>query len=65
MMCGIPADPKHAAKMLARLVEKRLGYIEGHVDPVALALFIRADWALVAEYAHAIHNDGQPKPQAT
>ena len=55
-----PASPptaRNAAKELARLIERQLGYIEGHVDHIALRLFLRAYWSKVATLAHAIHRD--------
>lgn len=44
-----------AARDLARLMERQLGYIEGHIDPIALRLFIRAYWNRIAHCAHTIH----------
>lgn len=38
-------------------MEKELGYVEGHIDPVALRLFIQAKWSAIAPLAHAIHDD--------
>lgn len=49
-------DPNDAAKKLARLMERGLGYSEGHMDPVALRLFVQAYWDRVSLYAHAIHH---------
>lgn len=49
--------PKEQAKSLARLMERQLGYSEGHIDPIALRLFIRAYWSRVTTYAHAIHDE--------
>lgn len=64
-MCDYKAmssDPektaKEAAQGLARLMERQLGYSEGHIDSIALRLFIRAYWRRVSAYAHAIHNEG-------
>ena len=48
---------KEASVSLARLIEQQLGYDTGHVDPVALRLFIRAYWSRVAAYAHSIHDE--------
>lgn len=50
-------EAKEGAENLARLMERQLGYASGHIDPIALRLFIRAYWVLVASYAHAIHNE--------
>lgn len=50
-------DAKNAGENLARLVERQLGYDEGHIDPIALRLFIRAYWTRVSSYAHAIHGE--------
>jgi hypothetical protein len=47
---------KEAATNLARLMERQLGYSEGHIDNIALRLFIQAYWSRVSAYAHAIHN---------
>lgn len=60
-MCGIPKGrltAKEAGEKLARLMERQLGYIEGHIDNVALRLVIRAYWSRVSAYAHAIHEEG-------
>lgn len=40
---------------LARLIERELGYSAGHIDSVALRLFIKANWDQVALLAHKIH----------
>lgn len=48
---------KEAANSLARLMECQLGYVNGHIDSVALRLFIRAYWSRVQAFAHAIHED--------
>lgn len=48
---------KEAGEKLARLMERQLGYADGHIDNVALRLFIQAYWSRVSLYAHAIHND--------
>lgn len=57
---NMAADPEKAAtdaaKNLARLMERQLGYVEGHIDSVAFRLFIQAYWTRVSAYAHAIHN---------
>lgn len=52
-----PLRPDDAAEYLARLMERQLGYAEGHIDPIALRLFIRAYWSRVSVYAHAIHDE--------
>ena len=64
-MCDSPANykaqvargytPAQAATDLARLVENKLGYPEGHVDPVALRLFVRAYWTNISRLTHIIH----------
>lgn len=51
--------PTEAAKELARLMERQLGYSHGHIDPVALRLFIQAYWSRVALYAHTIHDKAE------
>lgn len=58
-MCGPRYEPtkESAAEQLARLMERRLGYAVGHIDPIALRLFIRADWDKVSMFAHLIHED--------
>ena len=60
-MCGGSPDEKptaaEAGKRLARLMEKQLGYVEGHIDSVALRLFLRAYWSKVAPLAHIIHDE--------
>ena len=59
-MCNpstIAMDARQAAKELARLMERQLGYTQGHIDPVALRLFIRAYWSRVTKYAHVIHDE--------
>lgn len=51
-MCGNPVRPRFdpdfmaraAATSLARLMETGLGYSEGHIDPIALRLFIQNKW---------------------
>jgi hypothetical protein len=48
---------RDAAPLLARLMERHLGYDVGHIDPVALRLFIRAYWSRVSAYAHSIHDE--------
>ena len=48
---------KTAARDLARLMERQLGYQEDHIDQIALRLFIRAYWSRVSLYAHAIHDE--------
>lgn len=51
------SNSKEGARLLARLLERELGYVEGHIDPTALRLFIQAKWDRVTKLAHAIHND--------
>ena len=46
-----------AGRHLARLMERQLGYKEGHIDNISLRLFIRAYWSRVSAYAHAIHDE--------
>jgi hypothetical protein len=62
-MCVNPADerpsPREAAKSLARLMERQLGYADGHIDSVALRLFIKAYWVRVCKYAHTIHDEAE------
>jgi hypothetical protein len=59
-MCGLMEEsPREAAKKLARLMERQLGYAEGHIDSVALRLFIKAYWTRVSAYAHTIHNEAE------
>ena len=55
-MVAISPSPtaKTAARDLARLMER---HQEGHIDQIALRLFIRAYWGRVSLYAHAIHNE--------
>lgn len=48
---------KQAGTDLARLMERQLGYDAGHIDNVALRLFIRAYWSRVCTLAHAIHDE--------
>lgn len=58
MNCGPASEtPKEAARKLVRLMEKQLGYEEGHIDPIALRLFLRAYWDRVSHFAHIIHNE--------
>jgi hypothetical protein len=54
---GLPISAKEAARNLARLMEKQLGYDEGHIDQIALRLFIRAYWSRVSLWAHTIHDE--------
>lgn len=57
---GIPkVTAKEAGKNLARLMEKQLGYDEGHIDQIALRLFIRAYWSRVSLWAHTIHDEDE------
>lgn len=64
-MCTTMAfrPPDEAARDLARLMERQLGYSEGHIDSVALRLFIQAYWSRVSTYAHAIH-EGRERTEA-
>jgi hypothetical protein len=41
-----------AASDLARLTERQLGYSEGHIDPIALRLFICAYWDRISVLHH-------------
>lgn len=45
-----------AGEQLARLLERELGYVEGHIDNVALRLLLQAKWDRIALLAHAIHD---------
>jgi hypothetical protein len=57
--CNSSANGKEAGRQLARLMERQLGYVEGHIDSVALRLFIRAYWSRVSKFAHEIHDDNE------
>lgn len=46
-----------AGSELARLMERQLGYVDGHIDSIALRLFIRAYWDRVSRLAHLIHDE--------
>lgn len=46
-----------ASVNLARLVERQLGYADGHIDPIALRFFIRTYWSLITKLAHTIHEE--------
>lgn len=46
-----------AGAQLARLMERHLDYKEGHIDAIALRLFIRAHWSKVSAFAHIIHEE--------
>lgn len=48
---------REAGVELARLMERQLGYVEGHIDDIALRLFIRAHWNKIAALAHVIHDE--------
>ncbi len=50
-----PRPARDAGVALARLMERQLGYAEGHIDNIALRLFIRAHWNKVSALAHTIH----------
>jgi len=50
-------NPEEDARSLARLIERQLGYHEGHIDPVALRLFICSYWSRISAYAHSIHDE--------
>jgi hypothetical protein len=54
---AVDISPREAARKLARLIEKQLNYDEGHIDSVALQLFIKAYWQRISTYAHTIHNE--------
>lgn len=64
-MCDVnqtmQASPKQsaaeAAKNLARLMERQLGWSDGRIDSIAFRLFIRAYWSRVSAYAHTIHDE--------
>lgn len=56
---GSKPDSRVAARALARLMERGLSYDEGHIDPIALRLFIIAYWSRVSKYAHDIHDSEQ------
>jgi hypothetical protein len=49
---------RRAGQDLARLMERQLGYVDGHIDNIALRLFIRAHWSKVSQLAHTIHEEG-------
>jgi hypothetical protein len=53
---------KEAATDLARLIERELGYNEGHIDPVTLRGFIITRWKRLAALAHTIHEGGGSRP---
>ena len=54
--CPPPRDAgRDAAKNLASLMERQLNI--GHIDPIALRLFIRAYWSRASSYAHTIHDE--------
>lgn len=60
-MCEFPPAKETAdvaARRLARLMERELGYVEGHIDPIAFRLFIQAKWGDVSKLAHVIHGGG-------
>lgn len=44
-----------AGKVLARMLEIELGYIQGHIDNIALRLLIQAKWREISALAHTIH----------
>lgn len=48
---------KESATALARLIERQLGYVDGHIDPIALLLFVRAYWVRISAHAHVIHDE--------
>jgi hypothetical protein len=52
-----PEEAQRAARELASLMEKQLGYVDGHIDSIALRLFIRAYWNRVSVLAHTIHDE--------
>lgn len=51
------AEAKAAATSLARLIERQLGYVDGHIDPIALRLLLQAHWSKVSALAHTIHRE--------
>lgn len=55
---------KDAGRMLARLMERELGYDYGQIDNIALRLFIQAYWGRVSVLAHAIHDNRQDESKA-
>jgi hypothetical protein len=55
-LINVHAAAVQAGKDLARLMERELGYETGHIDNVALRLFIQAKWDLVSALAHNIHD---------
>ena len=57
-----PLTSQEAATKLARLIERELGYDEGHVSAIALRLFIKAHWSKVSLYSHRIHDDTAAPP---
>lgn len=57
MVSDIKQDRFDASEKLARLMEKELGYVDGHIDHIALRLFIQSKWHRVTHLAHAIHDD--------
>lgn len=50
---------KVAAQSLAHLIERELGYHTGHIDPIALRLFIRSHWSKITTLAHTIHSESE------
>lgn len=64
-MCIGPPPVKmsavEAGKKLARLMERQLGYGDGHIDAIALRLFLRAYWSQVSALAHVIHDEAEPE----
>lgn len=55
---AINAEPKDKPEVsMARELEKNLGYANGHIDPVALRLFILHRWSRITVLAHAIHDE--------
>lgn len=48
---------REAGERLARLMEEQLGFNKGHIDNVALRLFIMAYWDRVSRLAHIIHEE--------
>ena len=53
---GLKPDARAASVNLVRLLERGLGYDEGHIDPIALRLFVTAYWKRVSKFAHDIHD---------
>lgn len=46
-----------AATRLARVMERKMGFPEGKIDPIALRLFIRAYGGMVSSAVNTIRDD--------